>query len=362
MKIKKLIFNLIIVGVTVVAFGCSDESNHYSPEQMISNALDEETNQSYYAESTLKIGGDGKENEVVMMKEWRHKDGKIRMEIENENGEEQAITVNDGESIITYQKDINQAFMIDDEEILEFNQPSPKEQVDMILDMVKDTHEIESKGEEEIVGRNTVHLIATPKEEGTLFGEQEIWIDKENWMVLKLISTTGNQQTESVYTKIDFEPEISDETFTLELPEDVEIIHSNDMPETEEMTLEEAKESLGKSFYYFPENDGLKLEKVEMDELTGEFNRTEINMDYNKDGLPYLSLAVFEAPELDDDFDFPNEEDVEIRGKEGSYTDMDGFRGLVWEEDGLNYSLIIIEPSIELEDLKELTEEMDRIE
>ncbi|HLR52139.1 MAG TPA: sigma-E factor regulatory protein RseB domain-containing protein [Candidatus Avamphibacillus sp.] len=363
MKIKKLIFNLIIAGVTVVTFGCSDESNHYSPEQMISNALDEETNLTYYAESTSTISEDEKEIEVVKMKEWRNEDGKIRVELENENGEEQAITVNDGESIITYQKEINQAFIIDDEEILELNQPSPKEQVDFILGMVKDTHDISTEGEEEeVAGRTTVHLIATPKEDDALLGEQEIWIDKENWMVLKTISTSGNQQTETVYTKIDFDANISDDKFTLDLPEDAEIVDSNELPEPEEVTLKEAKEALEKPFLYFPETDGLELEKVEMDELTGELNRTEVNIDYNKDGLAFLTLTVFESPDMEDDFKLPDEEPVTIRGGEGFYTDMDGFRGLVWQENGLNYSLIIIEPSIELEDLKELTEEMDRVE
>src|SRR5699024_2339666 len=146
------------------------------------------TKLTYYDESTSTVSEDEKEIEVVKMKEWRNEDGKIRVELENENGEEQAITVNDGESIITYQKEINQAFIIDDEEILELNQPSPKEQVDFILGMVKDTHDISTEGEEEeVAGRTTVHLIATPKEDDALLGEQEIWIDKENWMVLKTI-------------------------------------------------------------------------------------------------------------------------------------------------------------------------------
>lgn len=355
---EKLI--LLLTGVMFIMFGCSENTNDYSPEKMINNALDEGENQSYIGESITTVSEEGEEIETFQMKEWRDNEGKIRIETESDNKKDQAIAVNDGKSVTMYHPDKNEAIVVDDEEILEYNQPSPKEQIDMLLDTVKDTHDISVEGEEEIVGRQTVHLIATPKEEGTLFGKQEFWIDKENWFVLKSVSMTGNQETETIYTKIDFDVDIPADKFNLDLPEDVDIVDSDSMLETEEVTLAQAKEALGQEFLYFPETNGLEITKIEMDELTGELERVEINMDYDKDGAPYLSLAVFESPEdMDGDIEFPDEEDVTIRGQEATYTDMDGFRGLVWQENGLNYSLIITEPRIELEDLKTLTEEME---
>lgn len=362
MKIVKIIGTLFLMGVMGMMIGCSAETSAYSPEQMVNNALEEEKIESYYAESTSTRSENEDVIETIKMKEWRSKDGKIRVETENQEGEEKAISVNDGEMITTYQVDENQAIIIDDEEILEFNQPSPKEQVEIILDMVRDTHEISGKGEEEIAGRLAYHLVASPKKDDMLLGEQEIWIDKENWLVLKLISKTGNQETEIVYDQIDFEASITDEKFTLDLPDDVNVINSDELLQTEEVTLEEAKEGVGKSFHYFPEEDGVVISTIEMDELKGELNRTEINIDYKKDGVPFLTLSVFESPEdQGEELTFPNEEPVTIRNQKGTYTDSDGFRALFWQEGGLNYSLIIIDPNMTLEDLEELTETMETV-
>lgn len=305
----------------------------------------------------------GEDVENAKMKEWRGQNGHARIETESQDEKEKSISVNDGETITTYQEELNQAMVIDNEDILDFNQPSPKEQVDMILDMVRDTHDIKGQGEKTIAGRSAYYLVATPLEDGTLFDEQEIWIDKENWLILKMISQSGNQRTEIVYDNIEFNTTIPEETFSLALPDDVEIIETDDLLETEEVTLEEAQEGVGHPFYYIPETDGLEMSAIEMDELTGELDRTEINIEYEKDGLPYVSLSVFESPEDDnEDALFSDEEPVTIRNQEGTYIDSDGFRALFWQEDGLNDSMIIIEPSLTLEDLQSLTDEMDLIE
>lgn len=362
MKLLKGLIIFCAIGGVVLMAGCSEESN-YSPEQMINNALDEKETESYIGEATTTVSENGDVIETMVMKEWRNKDGKIRVEIENQNGEEKAISVNNGEKITTYDEEQNQAIIIDDEEILEFNQPSPKAQVDFILDMIRDTHEISGKGEEKIAGRSTYHLVATPNKENTLLGKQEIWIDKENWMALKMISSSGNQKTEMVYNDIDFDVDIPVDKFALDLPDDADIVNSEDLLDTEEVTLEEAKKGIGQPFYYFPEEDRLEISTIEKDELTGELDRTEVNIDYKKEGAPFLTLSVFESPkDLEDDFSFPEEKEVTIRDHDGTFTDTDGFRAMFWQEDGLNYSLVIIDPTITLEELQNLAESMNIVE
>ncbi|MEC5424761.1 sigma-E factor regulatory protein RseB domain-containing protein [Virgibacillus sp. C22-A2] len=344
--------------------GCSSESsNNYSPEQLINHALEEGNLPSYYAESTTITSTDGEEIDQMIMKEWRSEDGKIRVEIENQDGGDKSIAVNDGQSIKTYQMEQNQVIVIDDPELVDFNQPSPKDQANFILDVIRDTHDISTKGDEEIAGRLTYHLVADPHEENTLFGKQELWIDKENWLVLKMISTTGDQKSESVYTKVDFKAKIPAGKFALDLPEDVEVKNLNDFNNSQEVTLEEARKGLEKPFLYFPETDGLEISGIEQNDLTGIINRTEVTIDYKKNDVPLLSLAVFETPEeTEEAFSFPGEEAVTVRGHDGSFTDTDGFRALLWQEDGLSYSLIIVDPNITLEDLQQLTETMERIE
>lgn len=361
----KQLGKIILLGVIIMGiFGCSSETKQFSPDQVINNALEEEDlPEAYYGETESTTSEKGEKVDQYIMREWRSDDGKARVEATNKDGSDKSIAVNDGNEFISYEVDKNQAYMIDDPELLEFNQPSPKEQANNLLEMVRDTHDISSEGEAEIAGRDTYHLVAKAKEENTLFGDQELWIDKENWMVLKMISNTSDSKTEMVYTKIDFDPEIPAEIFTLDLPDDVEMKNLDDMSNESEITLEEAEENIG-SFYYFPETEELEISTIEMIELQGELNRKEVNMDYKKDGLPLLTLAVFDSPEdMDEEaLELPGEEAVTIRDQEGSFTESSGFRSLVWQEDGKNYSIILIDPNLTLEDLKKMTEEMELAE
>src|SRR5699024_4642831 len=179
--IKKL--RMILLGVMILGlFGCSSETKQYSPDQVINNALEEkDLPGAYYGETESTTSEKGEKVDQYIMKEWRSDDGKARVEATNKDGSDESIAVNDGNEFISY--------------------------------------EVEA----EIAGRDSYHLVAKAKEENTLFGDQELWIDKENWMVLKMIFNTGDSKTEMVYTKIDFNPRIPADTFTLDLPDDVEM-------------------------------------------------------------------------------------------------------------------------------------------
>ncbi|AIF45348.1 sigma-E factor regulatory protein RseB domain-containing protein [Virgibacillus sp. SK37] len=360
MKVTKWMGILAIFGALGWCAGCSAETSSYSPEQMINNALEEEENPDYYGESIMEIYENGEMTEKMKMKEWHSKDGKIRIETTNESGKDKTVVVNDGQTITTFEENENQATVIDDKEIIEYNQPSPKEQANAILEMIKETHKISSEEDEEIAGRNTFHLVAQPKEKNSLLGKQELWIDKENWMVLKMYSTSGNQTSKAIYTKIDVGTAIPEEKFALHLPKDVEIKNLNDINKTKTVTLQEAREGLDAPFLYFPEENGLEISTIEQDDLTGIVERTEINMNYNKGDVPFLTLSVFESPEEEDEsYTLPEEESVTVRNYEGSFIDMEGFRNLVWQEEGLTYSILIIDPSVPLEKLLQATEKME---
>ncbi|MBD1224069.1 LolA family protein [Virgibacillus halodenitrificans] len=360
MKVTKWRMGILTTfGALILSSGCSTETSSYSPEQMINNALEEEENPNYYGESLMEIYDNGEMIEKMRMKEWRSKDGKIRIETTDESEKDKVIVVNDGQTITTYDKKEKQATIIDDKEIIEFNQPSPKEQANAILEMIQETHEITSEGDEKIAGRNTFHLVAKPKEKSSLLGKQELWIDKENWMVLKMYSTSGNQTSKAIYTKIDVGATIPEKKFALHLAEDVEIKNLNELNKMKTVTLQQAREGLDTPFLYFPEENGMEISTIEQDDLTGLVERTEININYNKEDVPFLTLSVFESPkEEDETYTLPEEESVTVRNHEGSFIDMEGFRNLVWQEEGLTYSILIIDPSIPLEKLLQATEKM----
>lgn len=339
--------------------GCSSEDNSFAPEQMISHALENsEKIGSYVSEATIMIA----ENEEFIteqnIKEWRHEDGRVRIEVEDEAGELLSVAVNTGEQLITHDVVEDQASIIDDQELIELNQYSPREQTELSLALIKDSHEVSLEGEEKIAGRDTQHLIATPKDENNIIGKQEMWIDQENWLVLKMINEVAGEKTEYVYENIEFDVTIAEEKFQLDLPDDVNMINLDDAIAVDEVSLAEASEALEQDFLYIPESDDIKISTIEQNDLQGVINRIEIDIDYKKDDLPYITLSMFETPEDVDDFTVHGVEDVEIRGFEATYTELENFRSVVWDEDGLRYSILIIDPNLTLEDVIEMTETM----
>lgn len=341
--------------------GCSSDGNQFAPEDVLTNALKQhnEVPFSYYSEVELK----NYENEALVdhyfLKEWVDKDGKRRMEAEASDGGEKSIAVYDGHTLISYEPEENRAFVVEGEESLALNQISPRQVAEQLLNMVKDTHEITLRGEETVAGRDTYRIQAEAKDQGALWGDQEVWIDKENWMVLKLVIHTGNTMIEMEYTKVELNSDISPDLFKLELPEDVQLMDLDELNQSEQVTLDEAAEQIGSPFLYFPETGGLTIEGIEMYRLEGEINRPEANLDYAQNGVPYLTLTVFPAPEDDGSTElFPGEEAIKVRNQEGTWMEMDHFRSLAWQEDGITYSILVHHPHLTKEELLSLTETM----
>ena len=360
------ITNKLLGGATVVllTFGlaaCSSDENQYSPEQVINNAMKEnEEPLSYYAEATMKMAA---EEEQIKLKEWRSKDGKVKVETEGGTEEEQGITVNDGQTITMYQESTKQAFVSDDGEMLATMAPSPKEQAQQLLKMIGDSHTISIDEEEKIAGRDAYHLVAKANEKDTLFGDQELWVDKENWFVLKSISESGDNRVDIEYTKIEFNKEFPDETFIIELPDGTDIQDLDAMSNTSEVTIEEAAQNVGKPILYFPEEKSRKIERIEMDDIKGELNRVEINIEYVKEETPLMSLSLFTSPESpEDDIKIPGEEKVEIRGIEGTKMEMEGFRNLFWLENGVSYSILLNDPEVSFEEVIQWANDMELME
>lgn len=354
-KIKYMLLMGIVIALLV---GCSSEKNKYSPDQVIKNALETTTSlESYYAEIDIITKDKDEVLEEVYMKEWQSTDGKRRIETDNKDETDLTIAVNDGQIFTTYLVESNEALVFNSEEMMN-QQQSFKEQVFFYLESIHETHNIKVKGEEKVAGRQAHHIVAEPKESGGLLGEQEIWVDKENWLVLKMNVMMGDTKVEMNYTNIDLDPEISDDLFKLDLPEDVDVIDEDDIASSEEVFLDDVAQNIGHPVLYFPEENGLTITMVEKTDLTGELGRTEVQIDYDLDGKPLISLFMFETPEDIDDIDFMDEESIEIRGTNGSYIDIDVMRFLSWQEDGISYSIDIIDEGVMIDDIVKMADDM----
>lgn len=361
MKIKKTmkVFGLATI-MSMSLYACSTEESQYSPEQVIQNALkDTEKTSSYYAESVMTSTDD---TGNMLMKEWYNEDGKRRTETVISDTQEKSVAVNDGKQITLYEEASNSATVIAiTEEVAAMGQMSPKEQAEQLLKVVKDTHTITLISEEKIAGRDTYHLKAKVNDNNSLYGDHEIWVDKQNWFVLKTVSKSDDFQFEIEYTKIEFDAKIDDNLFVLDLPADVEIEDiADNIEENIISSLDEATQIMEKPFLYVRENDTLKINQISTMSFKKEQTNPELTLTYSKDNAPYFSLSAFAIDEKDKEA--VDDEGVAIRGLQGAKMDIENFRLLNWAENGYGYSVILLDPSLTFEEMLALIEDMEYVQ
>ncbi|MBB4825033.1 outer membrane lipoprotein-sorting protein [Sporosarcina luteola] len=340
---------------------CSSEDNQFSPQEVINEALKEANEPlEYYGEYVIKSD----EEDNIQTLEWVSSEGKRRIEMKSSDGDEMVTAVNDGKKLSLYDKASNTAMITEfnEEEMRPIIQRSPRQQAQELLDMVQDTHDFSVGKEEKIAGRDTYHIIAAAKDDKTLFGNIEMWVDKETWMVLKSISEGNGFTMKQEYTKIDYKPEITDDLFVLDIPEDA-TIETMDVESMmpKETTQEAVKKELG-AFYQIPETEDLKLSQITVTE--GFEGRQEFSFDYTLQDIPVFSVSVFKAMSDVTEFDgMPNEEKINIRGLEGIKTDSKGFRLVEWKENELQYNVLLEDnPEIGFEEVEAYLEGMELVE
>jgi len=352
-KVKKLVYG-VVVSLTLLA-GCSGEMAASSSEEIISNVLDSEKKfEPYYAKAVMKHY-EGKElMGEIDIEEFAGTNGKRKI-ITNDKLKDNAAgyAVNDGEKILSYEEGSDVAYQMD---ISKEELPSTmtqKEQLTMLLEGIKETHDVEMAGEEKILGFDTYHLKVKAKSKDAILGDMEYWVDQKTWFVLKSITTTGDIRSEMEYTEIQFSPDFTDDTFTLELPENVAMKNMEDEFQSQTGTVEEAVKAFGKSFLLLAEKDA-EIEHIEWYELKGEINRTEVTVYYKKDGIPSLMLSVFPTPE-EPGMEI-KESEVKVRGQNTEI--MKEINSISWDENGIRYSIIIQHPDLTVEEAIALTENM----
>lgn len=339
--------------------------NQFSPDQVIENALVHEESISYYGEVHM-IARAKDHIEEATMKEWRNNE-KSRYEITTTNGDITLIL--DDERLLMLNLDDKTALITDLTQEAEFTdlQLNPREQVEMILEAVQDTHEIEKVGEEEVAGRDTIHMVAKQKKgESSFYGDQQLWIDKEHWHILKSQSTSGDVHVDMEYTKIQFDAKMDDELFSFDVPEAFELNDIGNLANlSEEIKLEEIPEKLEKPALYIPDHPEHHIETITYIEIEPENEYKDITIDYRRNGLPLMSLTLGEADsKLTEEemelFDIVGDQ-INIRDTVGYFVNQDPFRLVNWKENGIYYSIRLIDPNITLEEVLQLAVNMKEI-
>lgn len=343
---KKLIYSAAVV-LTLSLAACSNEES-YSPQEILDQAMQETSElDSFYGEYKMTMD-DGTE---ILSKQWE-KNGKTRVEMVDSTGEE-SIAVNDGKTITSYSKTMNEAIIFElGPDMENLVRPTLKEQALRTLEQIKNSHDITIGEEEKIADHETYHLIVKAKKQNTLIGDMEVWVDKKTWMTLNTISVSGDMKITSEFTKFEPNSKIDDSIFILDIPEDANVKIEPFQP-IEQLTEQEAVEKLG-PFLIFSESLGYTLEGIED---MGMAETEEIVLTYSKNGEQQFSLSIFKPMESIGE----DEEIIEVRGQKGSKIDLETFKLLQWDEEGLRYNIIIENPDLTFEDILELTEQMEYI-
>lgn len=337
----------LVLAASVALGACSEgDVSNFSPEQVIENALEQtEKAPSYYGEATMDMG-----DVKLTLKEWT--DGKNRrVEVSSDEGE--ALSVFKDGVMTTYDKTNNKVITIDTGDTMG-NLPSPQETAENILHVIKDTHDVKMVGEEKVAGRATYHIQAIEKKE-TLFGNQDFWVDKETWVILKAESQMGDAVSKTVYTKFDTKPKLAADTFELAIPKDatVEVIDTD----TNEVAITEEQ---AKALY--PElrtAKGVEVTSIsKMDGLKGE---PEITFEYQQDGHDFVSVSLFKDTLTEEETKLEKGEDqVEVLGEQATYEKMGDFQLLNFAKDGLRYSIMPTGDGITKEQLIDFANKLEK--
>jgi len=349
---------LLILAMTMLFAGCQ-AMEQYSPEQVMTNAIDSDVEDDpYYGEMTMTFE-DAEETITMEVKEWR-KDDKSLEEVMTDG--EKMITLKDGEKVTIYDEAENMVYETEFEEPSDLTFSS-RERVEDILDLIGETHTIEKEDDEKIAGRDTIHLVAKKKSgEKSLFDTQEMWIDKENWHLLKMVDHTADNLSTIEYTNIDLDPNFDDDVFVLDIPDDATFeTFDEDIEET--ITLNEAIDIMDSSFLYVKDNDNFSLEEITTMDFGEEMEKT-ISMTYVADGLPYMEITVTPTDDNTEEELFADEfeETVSLRGTKGQYLNLDGeSHWLTWQEGDFSYDILFIHPDTTLEEMLEIVEDMEEV-
>lgn len=352
MKKKRIL--LITILLTALLSGCKGDMA-VSTEEIVSNVLSAKENKpSYYGEGVMRFTTNGEITENASFKEYVAEDGKRKIITTDQTNNIESYALNDGKQLISYEQGSEKALSIDlAGEGLPLLASSPKEQLMTMLDAIKETHDYEIVGEEKMVDLNVYHLKATPNTDSSFLGEVEIWVDQKTWFMVKFISVVGDAKSEVEYSVLDFTPEFKEDTFTLDLPENVEITPIDSEFGSTYGSLEDAEKALDQPFLIFT-GDNVTVENVEIVNQQGEIARSEITVFYLNEKIPSVLVSIFPTPEGEGMEIKPGK--WQVRGQNAEYDDF--IDALSWDENGLRYTIMLQNPDLSMEEVIEMTKNM----
>lgn len=331
-----LVFSLLLV-LSLSLAGCGQK---ITAEEIVAKMQETmENTQDAHAVVTVNVDAQG----IVMSvtaEVWEKSPNKLHAEVleASESDLVGSTMVSDGKQGWYYdpRRDVVMVGSVD-----EIETPLPPEMMSglqQVIQEVLDVTDITLEGEETVAGQEAYKLVVSPKEEADqeVFpgnGTATLWVDKEQWIVLKATyEANAFGQGSMEIQSFEINPGLPDNLFTFEVPEGAKVIET----ETQEpvpLTLDEAKEQAGFPLLlpeYVPQGATL-IEVFKMDD--------SIILRY--DHSTEISFVIMQGTELASPPPLGESQGVTVHGQSATIItdEASGNTFLYWTEDDVTVTI-----------------------
>ena len=339
-KQTKQIAAAAIVLAAVLLAGCVDQVSEMSADEiasMMEAKQAEITDFSATMVMTSSYGGEGMTMQATMV---TIPPDKSRVEYIEPAELAGTVMVTNGSTMWTYDPAKNQVTKM----ALPEDMPSEMDYTQIVKGIL-DGNDISLEGIEDVGGRSTYVIEATPKNESDreFISRTRVWVDRENWMLLgtEMYDADGNPMVKVEYRDITFNTGIQDSEFIFEAPAGVEVVETSLEDIMKEMTLDEARANITFDLRvpsYLP--DGYEFDHAMVfGDVYG--NGPELVSLQYTDGSKVLHLTERVSDDSDQSESAMGEpEIVSINGTDGEFTSMFGMNTIQWSAEDIDYSLL----------------------
>jgi outer membrane lipoprotein-sorting protein len=330
------VLGLLLV-LSLLLAGCGEK---ITAEEIVAKMQETlENTQNAHALVTANLNAQGIEMSVTA-EVWEKSPNKGRAEVIESSRDNFAgmVMVSDGEQVWLYEPTRN---VVTVGPLGEVEMPLPQEiliELQRAIQDVLDISDVQMVGEEIVLGHEAYKLTVSPKE-GTdlqLFpgnGTATLWVDKEQWIVLKVNYEAGTFGQGSLeVNSFELNPGLSDDLFRFDIPAGTEVIDLESQ-RVVALTLDEARAEAGFQLLvpdYVP--GGVTLIEV---------FKSGDSIILRYDHSPEVSFTIVQGPELTGPPPLGETQAVTVRGQSATVItdEAGGNTFLYWTEDGVTVTV-----------------------
>ncbi|AYK15812.1 outer membrane lipoprotein-sorting protein [Methanosarcina flavescens] len=254
------------------------------------------------------------------------------------NKVENFTTISNGEVVWMYHSDKDEVTVED----LEDSKRMPSFDYGMIFKDLTIINDMSLIGDEKLSGKSCYVIEAIPKNKTAIIS-QNIWIDKESWIPIRIDRDFGGYKSRVEYINISVNTDVSDNEFEFILPADAKIVKPNtSLPN--QISMEEAQESANFTILKPSYSAGYQFNGATIGEYAD-----SVSLSYAK-GRSLLTIVQTRSK-----YPVPNAENVTIGELKGEITETFGNKMLRYN-DGNIY--VIIAGTVSEEELVKIAESM----